>query len=107
MLYNLVIAPIETIVEWVFIFIINKIPGVGVIGAVIGVSLAINFLALPLYNIAESLQEKERKIAKSLEGMTKRIKQVFTGDERFMILATYYRQNNYHPVYSLRSSFPL
>ena len=40
MLYNLVIAPIETIVEWVFTFIINKIPGVGVIGAVIGVSLA-------------------------------------------------------------------
>lgn len=107
MLYNLVIAPIETIVEWVFTFIINKIPGVGVIGAVIGVSLAINFLALPLYNIAESLQEKERKIAKSLEGMTKRIKQVFTGDERFMILATYYRQNNYHPVYSLRSSLSI
>ena len=90
-LYAIIISPIESIVDWVFLFIINKIESIGVIGAVFGVSLTINFLALPLYNIADSLQEKERKIAKSLEYRVKRIKKTFKGDERFMMLSEYYR----------------
>ncbi|MDD7610187.1 MAG: hypothetical protein PUJ82_04680, partial [Spirochaetales bacterium] len=92
-LYYIIISPIETVVDWVFNFIINKIDAVGVIGAVFGVSLAINFLALPLYNIADSLQEKERKISKALEFRVKRIKKAFKGDEQFMMLSEYYRQN--------------
>ena len=97
-LYYIIISPIETVVDWVFNFIINKIDAVGVIGAVFGVSLAINFLALPLYNIADSLQEKERKISKALEFRVKRIKKAFKGDEQFMMLSEYYRQNGYHPL---------
>lgn len=31
----------------------------------------------------------------------------FTGDERFMMLSEYYRQNNYHPLYVLRSSLSI
>lgn len=106
-LYYIVISPIETIVDWVFNFIINKISSVGIMGAVFGVSLAINFLALPLYNIADSLQEKERKISKSLEPRVKKIKKAFKGDEQFMMLSEYYRQNNYHPLYVLRSSLSI
>lgn len=106
-LYNIIISPIESVVDWIFLFITNKIEEVGVIGAVLGVSLAINFLALPLYNIADSLQEKERKIAKSLEYRVKRIKKAFKGDEQFMMLSEYYRQNNYHPLYVLRSSLSI
>ena len=106
-LYAIIISPIESVVDWVFLFIINKIESVGVIGAVFGVSLAINFLALPLYNIADSLQEKERRIAKSLEYRVKRIKKAFKGDEQFMMLSEYYRQNNYHPLYVLRSSLSI
>lgn len=106
-LYYIIISPIETIVDWVFNFIINKISSVGIMGAVFGVSLAINFLALPLYNIADSLQEKERKISKSLEPRVKKIKKAFKGDEQFMMLSEYYRQNNYHPLYVLRSSLSI
>ena len=90
-LYNIIISPIETIVDWVFLFVVNKIDAVGVIGAVLGVSLVINFLALPLYNIADSIQEKERKLAKSMEAGIKRIKKAFKGDEQFMMLQTFYR----------------
>lgn len=61
MLYSIIIAPIEAIVGWVFMFIINKITSIGVIGAICGVSIVINILALPLYNIADSIQEKERQ----------------------------------------------
>lgn len=107
MIYNIIIGPIETLVDWVFHFIINKIPQVGVIGAVIGVSLTINYLALPLYNIADSLQEKERKIQKELSHWVSHIKKTFKGDERFMMLQAYYRENHYHPLYSLRSSLSI
>lgn len=107
MLYNIIVAPIEMIVDWVFVFFCNKLSVLGIIGAVCGVSLVINFLALPLYNIADFLQEKERKIAKSLEYRTKRIKKAFKGDERFMMLSTFYRQNNYNPLYVLRSSLSI
>lgn len=107
MIYNLIITPIETIIDWVFNFLTVKCSSLGIIGAILGVSLVINFLALPIYNVADSLQEKERKIAKSLESRSKRIKKAFKGDEQFMMLSTYYRQNNYHPLYVLRSSISI
>lgn len=107
MLYNIIIAPIETVVDWVFIFITIKFPDYGIIGVVCGVSLIINFLALPLYNIADSLQEKERNVYKALEPRIKRIKKAFKGNEQFMMLSTYYRQNDYHPLYVLRSSLSI
>lgn len=105
--YNLIVAPIELIVDWVFTFFTIKFTSFGVIGAVCGVSLAINFLALPLYNIADSLQAKERRIAKEMEPRIQRIKRAFKGDERFMILQTYYRECNYNPLYTLRSSLSI
>ena len=107
MLYSLIISPIETLVSWIFNFFTVKFSSFGIIGAVCGVSLAINFLALPLYNIADALQEKERKAAKALEPRVKRIKKAFKGNEQFMMLSTYYRQNNYHPLYVLRSSLSI
>lgn len=106
-LYNLIIAPIEMIVDWVFTFFYTKLHMLGAIGAIYGVSIVINFLALPLYNIADALQEKERVISKKLEYRVKRIKKAFKGDEQFMMLSEYYRQNNYHPLYTLRSSLSI
>ena len=107
MLYNIIVAPIEYIVGWIFMFIINKIPSLGVIGAICGVSVCVNILALPLYNIAEAIQEKERQINRKMEPRVKRIKKGFRGDEQFMILSEYYRQNNYHPLYALRGSLSI
>lgn len=107
MLYNLIIAPIEFIVDWIFRLCLNKVGTHGVIYCVVVVSIVINILALPLYNIADALQEKERKIAKKLEPRVKRIKKAFKGDEQFMMLSEYYRQNNYHPLYVLRSSLSI
>lgn len=107
MFYNVIIAPIETIVEWVFMFINSKFSSYNIIVAVVGVSLVINFLALPLYNFADALQEKERKVSRALEPRVKRIKKAFKGDEQFMMLSEYYRQNDYHPLYVLRSSLSI
>jgi len=107
MFFDLIISPIETLVEWSFLFIMDKMPFIGVLGAVIGVSFVINFLALPLYNVADAIKEKERKLQLRLEPKAERIKKYFKGDERFMMMQTMYRQNHYHPFYSLRSSLSI
>lgn len=85
--------------DWVF----KGNPGI----SILGVSIAVSLGCLPLYAKAEGLQQKEREMQKKLEKRAKSIKKNFTGDEQYMILSTYYRQNKYHPVYALRSSMSL
>ena len=106
-IYSLFIAPIEYLVEFVFLFLSTRFESIGVIGAVLGVSIIINFLALPLYNMADAVKEKERQRQKQLEPRVKRIKAAFKGDEQFMMLSAYYRQNDYNPLYSLKASLSI
>ncbi|WP_255804214.1 hypothetical protein [Treponema denticola] len=53
------------------------------------------------------MANKERELQKKLKHKIDDIKAVFSDDERYMILSTYYRQNNYHPIYSLRGMLGL
>ena len=73
-LYKIFISPIEMIVDTIFSFVINEMPQLGVFTAILFVSLCINFFALPLYNIADKLQEKERNTKKKLEYRIQKIK---------------------------------
>ena len=73
--------------------------------AIIVVSLSITFLCLPLYIVAEKWQNIERNTIRRLKPRIDSIKAVFKGDEQYMILSAFYRQNNYHPIYGLRTSF--
>ena len=75
--------------------------------AVIGLSFVVTIFTLPLYMVAESWQEKERGIQSKLKAGIERIKKTFKGDEQYMILNAYYRENHYHPIMALRSSFSL
>ena len=104
-IYDLIIGPIEMIVDLVFKFFTEEIAEGGI--AIIGVSLVINFLTLPLYNKADKIQQKERDLQLKLEPRVKKIKSAFKGDEQFLILSEYYRQNNYHPLYSLRNALSI
>ena len=104
-LYSLIIGPLELFFEVVFAIanrIINN-PGL----SIITLSLAMNFLVLPLYKRADAMQEEERLISERLKKGIAHIKKTFKGDERFMMLQTYYRQNNYKPSYALRGSLSL
>ena len=107
MLYNLIISPIELIIDWVFVFISNNFEQYGIFISVFGVSLAMNFMALPIYNIADKIQEKERNISQKLSKQVKRIKETFKGDEQFMMLQAYYKEEHYHPLYVFRSSLSI
>jgi membrane protein insertase Oxa1/YidC/SpoIIIJ len=71
------------------------------------VSGVISLLCLPLYMVAERWQEVERNIQKQLKPKIDKIKAAFKGDEQYMILSAYYRQNHYHPVMAMRSAFGL
>jgi YidC/Oxa1 family membrane protein insertase len=104
-LYNIIIFPLVQIFELSFLFIyrIFKNPGL----ALCGVSFAVTLLTLPLYFKAEYWQSLERGIQKKLKPKIDTIRAVFKGDERYMILSAFYRQNHWHPVYALRSSFGL
>lgn len=104
-LYTIIIYPLVQIIELVF-FLFNKLfDSVGI--ATIGVSLCVTLLCLPLYVVAEGWQDVERKIQSRLAPQIARIKACFKGDEQYMILSTFYRQNHYHPIMALRSSFGL
>jgi YidC/Oxa1 family membrane protein insertase len=72
--------------------------------ALLGVSLVVSLCTLPLYFRAEYWQKAQRAIEKKLAAKTAKIKAVFSGDEQHLMLAAYYKQNGYSPVFALRSS---
>jgi YidC/Oxa1 family membrane protein insertase len=104
-LYTIIIYPITQILEFCFNFSQRLFKETGI--SVIFIGLVISILCLPLYAVAEKWQQIERNIQKKLKPKIDKIKDVFKGDEQYMILSTYYRQNHYHPIYALRSTFGL
>ena len=104
-LYKLLIGPLELLFEVIFA-LANRVvhhPGL----AIIALSLAMNFLVLPLYRRADAMQAEERDQANKMKHWVDHIKKTFKGDERFMILQTYYRQNHYKQTDALKGSVSL
>ena len=104
-LYTLLIKPLVFMIELIYMGIYRVLLKPGL--AIIGLSLVVNFLILPLYRRADALQEAERSKQDSMKHWVDHIKKTFKGDERYMLLQTYYRQQNYHPLYALKSSISL
>ncbi|WP_039924849.1 membrane protein insertase YidC, partial [Treponema sp. JC4] len=102
-LYNIILSPITQIIEIAYRVFDKMFDNTGI--ALLGVSFTVTLLCLPLYIVAEGWQETERNIQAKMKDGIARIKQAFKGDEQYMILSTYYRQNHYHPIMALRSSF--
>lgn len=100
--YNLIIHPIRQLLEIFYIFFeeLTGSPGI----SVVGLSFVVTLACLPLYIVAEGWQEKERQKQKQMKFRVERIKKAFKGDEQYMMLSTFYRQNHYHPIMALRSS---
>ena len=104
-LHKLVLGPIELLFDVIFSFAMSATQGP--LRSVILLSVAVNFLVLPLYRKADALQKEEQETAKRLKPRIDQIREAFSGDERFMILQTFYRQNHYKPYYVLRGSLSL
>ncbi|MBP5774881.1 MAG: membrane protein insertase YidC, partial [Clostridiales bacterium] len=101
-LYTLIISPLELLFEVIFSIANRLIGNAGV--SIIFLSLAVNFLVLPLYKRADELQAEERDIQTKMAARLKQIKATFKGDERFFMIQEYYRINHYKPVYALKST---
>ena len=59
-LYNIILSPISQIIEIAYILFDKLFDNTGI--ALIGVSMTVTLLCLPLYIVAESWQETERNI---------------------------------------------
>ncbi len=104
-LYLIIIYPLYQIVEFSYELFHSVFNNIGI--SVIGVSVAITLLCLPLYAVAEKWQQLERATQSKMKAGIERIKTTFKGDEQYMMLTTFYKQNHYHPMMALRSSFGL
>lgn len=104
-LYTILISPLQLFFEMLYMMA-NKIindPGM----SIIVLSFTMNFLVLPLYRRADAMQEEERDMEAKLHDGVAHIKKTFKGDEKMMILQTFYRQNNYKPTYVFKGSISL
>lgn len=104
-IYDLIIEPIVFVLEIVFLLANRVLSNAGL--SIICVSFAVTILTMPLYKRAEEIQDTERKTKARLDRWVTHINKTFKGDERIMLLNTYYRQQNYKPIYSMRSSLSL
>src|SRR5574344_117987 len=104
-LYTVILYPLVQVIEIAFNLFDKLFDNTGI--AIIGVSVTVTLLCLPLYIVAEHWQQVQRDTEKKLKPNTDRIKSVFKGDEQYMILSAFYKENHYHPIMALRSSFGL
>ena len=104
-IYTIIIGPLKLIFEVIYslAYYMCSSPGL----SIIALSLVMNFLVLPLYAKADKMQEEQNNIEKKLHKGVEHIKKTFKGDERYMMLQTYYRQNNYKPTDALKGSISL
>ncbi|WP_026043511.1 hypothetical protein [Treponema primitia] len=101
-LYTLCIWPIRAIIEFLFVLFNRTFYDAGL--AIIGLSVVVNTLLLPIYTVADRWQQEERGLQDRMKKKLADIRAVFSGDERQLIINTYYRQMGYSPLYALRSS---
>lgn len=104
-LHQVIIGPLKILMEFVYGAFYNVLQSEG--GAIIPLSLTVNFLLLPFYVRADDIQSEERRMQKKMAPVLAQIKQNFHGDERYMMQLAYYRVNHYRPFYALRSALPL
>ena len=99
------IRPVEYLIEFVFTIMYSLLGHEG--ATLIGMSLAVSTLVLPLYARAEAIQEEEREKQKSMERWMAHIKKTFSGDERYMMQTAYFAETGYKPLYALKGTLSL
>lgn len=104
-IYTILLGPLNLVFEMIYV-IANRIIGHPGLSIVV-LSLIMNILVLPLYKRSDAMQEEARDVEEKLSKGVNHIKKTFSGDERMMILQTYYRQNNYKPTDALNGSVSL
>lgn len=105
LLYRLLIYPPELLCQVVFA-LSERLFDNPVISIVV-LSIVVNIFTLPLYRRADAIQAAASREAENIRPWSDHIRHTFKGDERFMMLQTYYRQTGYKPTHSLKMSVSL
>lgn len=105
LLYNCLILPLETALHWVLATAYDATGSPGM--AILMLSLTFNLLLLPVYHLAEKVQDRERAAQERLAPKLEEFRTVFKGQVRYMMIRTLYRQHHYHPIFALRALLPL
>lgn len=105
-LFQITIFPISSAIEVLFKLFFNA-TNLSIIPTIILLSFIISFATLPFYCMADRRKEEIEAKQKEMEADIKNIKKNFKGNEQFFLLKTLYRQNNYHPIMTLQTSFGL
>ena len=103
--YDIFIYPLELFMDFILQKMLN-LTNSPLLSLTI-LSLVITVVSLPIYHIAETWQDKERAIQKKLKPKILEFKSVFKGVSLNTYINTLYRQNNYHPIHAVRTSFGL
>lgn len=104
-LYYIFIGSLEYVFDFVFTIAYYLTNSAGL--SIIALSVFVNLIMMPIRKKADEMSKEEKDKQVSLKPWVDKIKKAFKGDEQYMILQTYYRQNNYKPIYSLKSSISL
>lgn len=104
-LYQIIVYPVRLLIEIIYISLFRITGSSGL--SIIGLSIAVSFLTLPLYIRAEKLNEIQKNAVRGMENTLERIKRNFSGDKKYMLMETCYRKHGYHPLMSFRSSLSL
>ena len=105
-LYSIIIFPLYAFFELIFNFLVTH-STLGIIGIIFFISLIVNILCAPLYVRADILQNEEDNLQKKMKWRVDSIKKNFKGDEKYLLLSAYYRENNYNPIMALRNYYSL
>jgi len=100
LLFNVIVMPIQLVLEYIFSSVYSISSNISL--SILILSFCVFIFTLPLYLRADSLQKEEREIQEKLAPKVQQIKKHYSGDERHLLLQTYYRQMNYHPIMGLR-----
>ncbi len=103
LLYLILIAPIEYILDTCFCVIFRATGRNGIL-TIFYISMIVSFFALPFYLYADRLADGERRRKSEMQKWKQHIHDSFSGDERMMMTARYYRIRSYHPVHDIRGS---
>lgn len=103
--YLIIIYSIEIFIESVFSIYMKIFDNLGI--SIFFVRFLVQALVLPLFKRADAIQESDRRKQSEMSGWITHIKKTFNGDERFMMLSEFYRQQDYEPYMPLRGTLPL
>ena len=101
-IYHFFLLPIETILKLVLELAYKYTANYGL--SIILLSIIVNIVLTPIYNITEKWREEDRKKKQQMKIMLDKISQNYKGKEKFFYTQAYYKTQNYNPLTSIKAS---